>query len=196
MIEKLKEAVDLRLGVTVALGVFGGLFVYRLFMWTIEWWRDLRSDAQESYIVVALIMAATGFVFYILYRFLKPHRKAIMARAAHAVDHHPVRITLCLGALTSVALLLSATLAAPDINVTPQSAQPTGRTSIAQQMLQDGSLPDKPLAIPSDDAAIAKSINAYTQRELERRKIQFTNPILYRQLADQDNRRRQKASGQ
>lgn len=52
---------------------------------------------------------------------------------------------------------------------------------IVQQMLNDGSLPDKPenppavqpkryapIAIPSDDAAIAQSIDAYTQRELRK----------------------------
>lgn len=68
MFNKLKSSRDLRLAATIAAGVFGGLFAYRLFMWSHEWWENLSTDNQQEMLATALGAAMAGIVFYALRR--------------------------------------------------------------------------------------------------------------------------------
>lgn len=66
--ERLREKLDLRLTLTIAAGIFGGLTLYRLFMWSHEWWADLSSERKTDLLSVALVAIIGGATHYGLRR--------------------------------------------------------------------------------------------------------------------------------
>jgi predicted PurR-regulated permease PerM len=81
-VERLREKLDLRLALTIAAGISGGLIIYRLFMWTHEWWEELGSTNRSNVSGVVLILAIVAGLFFgvrwTLRRF-KPRRWVIAA---------------------------------------------------------------------------------------------------------------------
>jgi peptidoglycan/LPS O-acetylase OafA/YrhL len=70
---KLREQRDLRLAFSIAGGVFGGLALYRILIWTHEWWDDLYSEQKSNFLIGAILLAtAAGLVLgarWVLRRF-------------------------------------------------------------------------------------------------------------------------------
>ena len=69
MIEKLKEMPELKLGLTIAGGIFVGLLAYRLFLSAYDWWQSLSTadpgqTSQPGVILCTLATMGAALCYY------------------------------------------------------------------------------------------------------------------------------------
>lgn len=137
MSEKLKKVLDLRLACTVAAGVFGGLFVYRVFMWIHEWLEE--TDNIGPSIAALIFIAVIAFAFIFVRRLIK---RGAAGPIKEFLSRHKAPI---IGGAAALGLIYYILLIKAASHPTAAAA-PNSDTDIALQMLKDGSLPDKPEA--------------------------------------------------
>jgi len=87
MIEKLKEMPELKLGLTIAGGIFVGLLAYRLLIASIDWWAlgwINLSAQQHAELRVAIAVPACASVFYLLRKITAREQRLYDQRCAKA----------------------------------------------------------------------------------------------------------------